>query len=79
MAHNFDLDLDDISFLREAFHRLDENLEEISSYKFDDLWGPKCLAANEKYVAIGDYQGHVRFYQVDGDFMGKVRTGSNET
>ena len=65
-------------FLGEAFHRLDENLQEISLYKFHDSW-PRSLAANEKYVAIGNYVGIVRFYKVDGDFEGKVRTGSNET
>ena len=63
-------------FLGEAFHRLDENLQEIRLYKFHDSW-PRSLAANEKYVAIGDFQGTVRFYQVVGDFIGKVRTGSN--
>ena len=41
-------------------------------YNFDDSRGPTCIAANQKYVAVGDMGGSVRFYELNGDQNGKV-------
>lgn len=53
--------------LRSPLMILDQDLEVIKQFKgTPNLGAPQCLDANDNYIAFGDYEGQVQFYDWHG-------------
>ena len=45
--------------------RLDENLQTVYEYTYASDWSPEFITASDKFIAVGDFNGTVRYYELN--------------